>query len=179
MDNKIRVYYIVENADMQKITYIETFIEKKYLHNISHKDNDYYIGFSGFDKENQPIKTIIGYDFYYFYNMVEGIMEINDIIKFENEMDIQDLLEFERNRVNEVQQQKMIITIEYNMRLKEYEKYKNDINYWIKYMGSSELNNMLLNGEEVELSYLIERVNWENKKRNINNSHEKSQAITN
>jgi hypothetical protein len=164
MHKKIKIYYILTNVNGPQIMTIKAYTDTNIIAEINHTNNEYYIGFSGFDENGQIVGTAVKYDFYYFYNMVEDIMVITDSINFKSEMSPEKLLIIETNRIKKLKEQKVIATIELYSQLKSYEIYKAEMKDWIIENGSKQLKAQFAFSEDVELSYLIERINVENMK---------------
>lgn len=164
MYEKIKIHYlIVKEKDLQVIS-LQAYIDTSIIDEINHKKNEYYIGFSGFDEKGKVVGTTIRYDFYYFYNMVEDIMVITDSLYFTREIRPEELLIIETNRIKKLKEQKNIATLQLFNRLKTYEIYKAEMKDWISENGSEQLRVRFAFNEDVELSYLIERINIENLK---------------
>jgi hypothetical protein len=170
MCEKITIYYILNDFNDRQTICLEAQTDTSIISDINHTNNEYFIGFSGFDENNQIVGTIVKYDFYYFYNMVEDIMVVTDSISFTREMSPEELLIIEINRIKKLKEQKMLATIELYSQLKSYEIYKAEMKDWINDNGSEQLKTRFAFSEDIELSYLIERVNKENIKISSKNS---------
>jgi hypothetical protein len=162
MQKKITMYYILSNLKRDRIMSCIAELDTNVLNDLFHLHNDYYIGFSGFGNDSMILETPIEYDFYYFYNMVEDIRTILGVVKFDKEMSCNDLLIFELNRLKNLNKQRLLINKCLKEELVKYRKYIDEMNYWILKNGSGQLKLRFQNDEDVELSYLIERVASDN-----------------
>lgn len=162
MNKKITLLYIKTKQNKNCIIRLEVYTDPSTLINLNHLNYDYYIGFMGFDENGKLLKTPVSYDFYYFYNMVQGIRTVINLVKFKNRITAKELLQFENQRLKKLKEQRELLTSELQNELFKYKNYENDMEKWIEINGSKSLKIQFYNNEDIKLSYIIERVAIEN-----------------
>ena len=162
MNKKITLFYIKTKQNKNCIIRLEVYTDPFTLKNLNHLNYDYYIGFMGFDDNGEILKTPVSYDFYYFYNMVQDIRTVINLVKFKNNMTANELLQFENQRLKKLKKQRVLLTNELQNELYKYKNYENDMEKWIGINGSKGLKIQFYNNEDIKLSYIIERVAIEN-----------------
>lgn len=161
MKKKISLFYIKSNSKKSCIISVELYIDPSTLANLNHLDNNFYIGFSGFNENGVIIKTPVDYDFYYLYNLAEDIRTIFNVVEFENGMTTNELIEFEIKRLRKLTEKLKLINKELQNEIVRYKNYEEEMEAWIEISGTKGLKTQFYNNENIRLSYLIERVTIE------------------
>ena len=161
MKKKVSLYYIKTNFKKSCIISLERYIDPTTLVHLNHLDDNFYIGFSGFNEYGGIIDTPVDYDFYYFYNLAEDIRTIFNIVKFEKIMTANELIAFESERLRILTEQLKLINKELQNELVRYKDYEEEMKAWIDRNGTKGLKTQFYNNEDIQLSYLIERLTFE------------------
>jgi hypothetical protein len=162
MIETINLFYIVSTLNKDQIMSHKFLFNTDTLKDLPHLNQDYYVGFSGFENLEQILPTPVNYDFYYFYNMLEDKRTIYDIIKFGEEMAYIDLISFEIHRLKKLKEREMLCDKILQEELSKYRKYLDEMSNWLSNDVCTPLKLRFYNNEDISLCYLIERVDLNN-----------------